>query len=159
MILSKISIACFLVRVTPNRVHRWIIYIALAFSTFCGTAFFFVALFQCSPVDYFWTRTGPGSCLAIDLIIDIAYVYSALSIVTDCTFTILPIWLVCRLQMDRRTKIALIPVLSMACIASCAVAVRLAYLEKFRTQDFLCMYKLPYGRHTYTLLVADDDSR
>ncbi|KAK6078917.1 integral membrane protein [Seiridium cupressi] len=137
MILSKASIAFFLVRIIPDRVHRWIVYVALGLSIFCGLAFFFVALFQCSPVEFFWTRTGPGSCISIDIIIDIVYTYSTLSIVTDFTFSILPIWLVWHLHMDKKTKVALIPILSMACAASCAVAVRLAYVENFRTDNFL----------------------
>lgn len=116
MILSKASIACFLIRITPDRVHRWIIYIALGVSVVCGVVFFFVALFQCSPVEYFWTRTGPGSCIPIDVIIDIVYAYSALSIITDFTFTILPIWMVWHLQMEKRMKFALIPILSLACM-------------------------------------------
>jgi hypothetical protein len=153
MILSKASIACFLLRITPNRIHRWIICSALGISVCCGLAFFFVALFQCSPVEYFWTRTGPGSCISIEVIIDFVYTYSALSIVTDFTFTILPVWLVCRLQMDRNVKLALIPILSMACIASCAVAVRLAYLQNFRTNDFLCTFSLHPG-HAFSEAVC-----
>ncbi|KAH6657221.1 hypothetical protein BKA67DRAFT_182988 [Truncatella angustata] len=115
MILSKTSIACFLVRITPHRIHRWIIYIALGLSIFCGLAFFCIALFQCLPIEYFWTRTGSGYCMAVDVIINIVYAYSAMSIITDSTFTILPVWLVWHLQMDKKTKLALIPILSMAC--------------------------------------------
>lgn len=137
MIFSKASIAVFLMRITPNRSHRLVIYCALGVSIFCGLVFFFVALFQCTPVSYFWTRTGPGSCISIDIIINVVYAYSALSIVTDFTFTLLPVYLVWNLQMDRRVKFALIPILSMGCVASCAVAVRMAYLENFHSNDFL----------------------
>jgi hypothetical protein len=116
MILSKTSIGFFLLRITPSRIHRYIIYVALGVTIFCSVAFFFIALFQCSPVSYFWTRTGSGSCISIDIIIDITYTYSAFAIITDLSLTILPIWLVWQLQMDRKTKMALIPVLGMACM-------------------------------------------
>lgn len=135
---SKASIAVFIMRITPNRSHRLVIYTALGVSIFCGLVFFFVALFQCTPVSYFWTRAGEGSCLSIDVIIDVVYAYSALSIITDFTFTLLPVYLVWNLQMDKRVKFALIPILSMGCVASCAVAVRMAYLENFHSNDFLC---------------------
>ncbi|KAH8682089.1 hypothetical protein BX600DRAFT_521505 [Xylariales sp. PMI_506] len=137
MILSKTSIACFLLRIATSRVHRWIIYISLGLTIFCSTAFFFIAMFQCHPVSYFWTRTGDGGCISVDVIIDITYTYSSLAILTDFTFTFLPIWLIMHLQMDRKTKIALIPILSMATIASCAVAVRLSYVQDFKNPDFL----------------------
>lgn len=137
MMFSKASIAVFIMRITPNRSHRLVIYTALGVSIFCGLVFFFVALFQCTPVSYFWTRAGEGSCLSIDVIIDVVYAYSALSIITDFTFTLLPVYLVWNLQMDKRVKFALIPILSMGCVASCAVAVRMAYLENFHSNDFL----------------------
>lgn len=159
MIFSKASIAVFLMRITPNRSHRLVIYCALGVSIFCGLVFFFVALFQCTPVSYFWTRTGAGSCISIDIIIDVVYAYSALSIVTDFTFTLLPVYLVWNLQMDRRVKFALIPILSMGCVASCAVAVRMAYLENFHSNDFLCKSLLrqspPFQLFTYSSPMLD----
>lgn len=116
MILAKCSIGFFLLRITPSKIHRYIIYAALGLTIFCTVAFFFIALFQCSPVWWFWVRSGPGSCIDIDIIIDITYAYSATAIITDVTLTVLPIMLVWKLQMDRKTKIALIPILGMACM-------------------------------------------
>lgn len=52
----RLSIAVFLIRICSERIYKIIIYatmvMVLAFSTF----YFFVILFQCSPVDYFWNR-------------------------------------------------------------------------------------------------------
>ncbi|KAK6065516.1 integral membrane protein [Seiridium cupressi] len=138
MIFSKTSIAFFLFRLTPLKPQRMTIYAALGISIFISTGFFFIAMFQCWPVSFFWTRVpGTGSCIPIDIIISVTYVYSAFAIITDFTFTILPIWLVKDLQLDKRTKFALIPILSLAALASCAVAVRLAYVQKFHDPDFL----------------------
>lgn len=141
MILVKSSIACFLLRLTPDRAHRIIIYIAWGLTVLCGIAFFFIAMFQCKPISFFWTRVvdpmSGGSCISIDTIIYVTYTYSAFSIITDFTFTILPICMVWQLQMSLRTKFALLPILSMAAVASCAVVVRLKYVENFRGNDFL----------------------
>ncbi|ETS80652.1 hypothetical protein PFICI_08181 [Pestalotiopsis fici W106-1] len=141
MILVKSSIACFLLRLTPDRTHRIIIYIAWWLTVVCGIIFFFIAMFQCRPISFFWTRVADpasgGSCISIDTIVYVTYTYSAFSIITDFTFTILPIWMVWQLQMSLRTKIAIIPILGMAAVASCAVVVRLAYVENFRGNDFL----------------------
>lgn len=115
MIFSKMSIAYFLFRLTPYKPQRITIYVALGISIFIGTAFFFIALFQCSPVSFFWTRVpGTGSCISVDIIINITYVYSAFAIATDFTFTLLPIWLVKGLHLDKKTKLALIPILGLA---------------------------------------------
>jgi hypothetical protein len=53
MILSKISIGVFLLRVTVQKIHKWIIYAAMAITGFTGAVFFFVTVFQCTPISYF----------------------------------------------------------------------------------------------------------
>ncbi|KAI1839621.1 hypothetical protein JX265_013959 [Neoarthrinium moseri] len=118
MIFSKASIAFFLLRLTPIWSQRVTIYATLGVSTLISVAFFFVAMLQCLPVSFFWTRlAGTGSYF---------------------TFTFLPVWLVKGLQVDKSTKFALVPILSLGATASCAVAVRLAYIQSFRDSDFLC---------------------
>jgi hypothetical protein len=52
MVTSKISIGLFLLRVTIQKVHKWIIYASVAVSAFTGGIFFFVTVFQCTPIRY-----------------------------------------------------------------------------------------------------------
>jgi hypothetical protein len=139
MILSKISIGCFLLRISVKRTHTWIIYSAMFVSTFACAAFFFVTLFQCNPVKYFWAKSLPnGTCINNTVIIGLGFVYSIFSIIADFTFALLPAALVWNLQLKRRTKIALIPLLTMGCVASAAVIARLPFLTKLNSPDFLC---------------------
>ncbi|KAF2645431.1 hypothetical protein P280DRAFT_389644 [Massarina eburnea CBS 473.64] len=139
MITAKISIGIFLLRVTVRALHRWIIYTAMALSVFAGLAFFFVTLFQCSPISFFWDRfTGlQGGCVDVNVIIGLTFLYSGVAAISDATFGILPIFLVWNLNMSRNSKLMLIPILSMACIASLAVFVRMAFVMDFRSADFL----------------------
>ncbi|KAJ8106098.1 hypothetical protein OPT61_g9766 [Boeremia exigua] len=138
MILSKISIGCFLLRISVKRLHSWIIYTAMFVSTFACTAFFFVTLFQCNPVRYFWAKSMEGgTCIDSNVIIGLGFVYSIFSIIADFTFALLPAFLVWNLQLTRRTKIALIPLLTMGCVASAAVIARLPFLSKLNSPDFL----------------------
>ncbi|KAF1923381.1 uncharacterized protein M421DRAFT_425909 [Didymella exigua CBS 183.55] len=138
MILSKISIGCFLLRISVKRIHTWIIYAAMFVSTFACTAFFFVTLFQCHPIRYFWAKSLPdGICINNTVIIALGFVYSIFSIIADFTFALLPAALVWNLQLKRRTKIALIPLLTMGCVASAAVIARLPSLPKLNSPDFL----------------------
>jgi hypothetical protein len=139
MILSKISIGCFLLRISIKRIHTWIIYGAMFVSTAACTAFFLVTLFQCKPIKYFWAKSLPdGTCINNTVIIALGFVYSIFSIVADFTFALLPAALVWNLQLKRRTKIALIPLLTMGCVASAAVIARLPFLSKLNSPDFLC---------------------
>ncbi|UKZ49109.1 hypothetical protein TrVGV298_003349 [Trichoderma virens] len=142
MIFSKASIGYFLLKIVIDRTQRIIIYAALSITVLWGAIFFLVTVLQCKPVSFFWTRLlpgtpQPGTCLDIMIIEAITYVYSAFSIISDFTFAILPMFLVWKLQMERRMKIVLVPILSMGCIASVAVAVRFGYIKKFSDPDFL----------------------
>ncbi|KAI1484399.1 hypothetical protein F5X96DRAFT_457312 [Biscogniauxia mediterranea] len=140
MIASKISIGIFLLRIAVQRIHHYIIYVNLLLTVVTGIVFFFVTLFQCNPIPYFWLRYGgtvEGSCIDVGIIVALTYLYSAFSVICDFTFAILPIFLIWGLQMEKRTKVALIPILSMGCVASSAVVVRLAYVQDFMDPDFL----------------------
>lgn len=142
MIFSKISIGIFLLRIIVERIQVWFIYIALAINVMTGLVFFFVTTLQCQPVSYFWHKEQTGKCIPIGIIIALTYLYSSLNIICDFTFALLPIFIVRKLNMKRRMKVAIIPLLSMGCIASSAVVVRLFYVETFRNPDFLCKYSL-----------------
>ncbi|KAI0132357.1 hypothetical protein BJ170DRAFT_245328 [Xylariales sp. AK1849] len=154
MICSKISIGVFLLRIAILKVHRLIIYGLLCLTVFTGLVFFFVTLFQCHPISYFWYKVGnEGTCIDVKIIAALTYLYSAFSVICDFTFALLPIHIIQGLQMDRRVKLALIPILSIACVlvcyhhlvlvsadlsrASVAVVVRFAYIKDFENPDFL----------------------
>lgn len=117
MIMSKLSIGWFLLRIAIKRIHAWTIYFAMFISVIVGIVFFFVTLFQCKPISYFWRKhTQTGQCMSIEVIVALGYVYSAFSIISDFTFAILPVFLVWNLQLNTKTKWALIPLLTMGCM-------------------------------------------
>ncbi|KAF2704937.1 hypothetical protein K504DRAFT_104160 [Pleomassaria siparia CBS 279.74] len=137
MICSKVSIGCLLLRIAVRRLHFWICYGAISISMVAGATFFFVTMFQCKPISFFWNKDQHGSCIASTVIVGLAYLYSTFSIISDFTFALLPGFLVWNLQLKNRTKLALIPLLTMGCIASSAVIARLPYLSMFNSPDFL----------------------
>lgn len=117
MIFAKLSIGFLLLRISVKRIHTWILYAAMLTTIVAGGTFFFVTVFQCWPVSYFWNRrTQSGSCVVNDVIVGLAYTYSAFSIISDFTFAIIPAFLVWNLQMKRKAKIALIPLIIMGCM-------------------------------------------
>ncbi|KND93230.1 hypothetical protein TOPH_02471 [Tolypocladium ophioglossoides CBS 100239] len=137
MVSSKLSFALFLLRITTTRIHAWIIHSASLGVVVAGIVFFFVTLFQCRPISYFWDRGQPGECLEMDVIMAIAYLYSAFSVITDFTFAILPGFVIWNLKLNARAKFALIVLIAMGCAASSAVVVRFGYLMRFKDPDFL----------------------
>lgn len=138
MITVKISIGLFLLRITIKPIQRWIIYIVMGLTVLTGLVFFFVTLLQCAPISFFWDKfSQTGWCVNVDVIIALTFLYSVISVVCDFTFALLPIFLIWNLNMSSNTKLMLIPILGMACVASIAVLCRMAYVMDFKDPDFL----------------------
>jgi hypothetical protein len=116
MIFAKVSIGMFLLRVTIRPIHRWIINIAMGLTVLTGLVFFFVTLLQCNPMSFFWNQKQTGSCVPIDVIIALTFLYSVVSVICDFTFAILPVFLVWNLNMSLKTRSLLVPILGMACV-------------------------------------------
>ncbi|KAL4778091.1 hypothetical protein BJX76DRAFT_344165 [Aspergillus varians] len=141
-IACKISVCIFLMRITVKQLHIWILYTAMVLTVIAGLIFMFIMLLQCKPIEYFWTRTAldpttKGHCVSIESVVTMTYVYSALAALCDFTVGILPIFIVHKLHMRKKTKVAVVGILGMACIASSAVIVRIPYVKTFRDPDFL----------------------
>jgi hypothetical protein len=116
MIFCKLSIGFLLLRISIKRIHTWILYLAMVVSIIAGGTFFFVIIFQCNPVNYFYKKDQHGTCVSNDVIVALGYIYSIFSIISDFTFAIIPGFLVWDLQLKRRAKVALIPLITMGCM-------------------------------------------
>ncbi|EYE93364.1 putative integral membrane protein, partial [Aspergillus ruber CBS 135680] len=139
----KVSVCIFLLRITVKREQIYILYCVMGLTAICGLAFMLIMLLQCKPLQYFWTRSAldpsiPGSCMNVQIVIAMTYVYSAFAAICDFTVGILPIFLVRNLSMRRQTKMAVVGILGMACIASSAVIIRIPWVYTFEeVNDFL----------------------
>lgn len=117
--IAKISIALALLRLTVAKLHTILLWVVIGVSTVVGLVFWFMLTLQCQPVQYFWQRMRPGAsgtCMNVDHLIDIAYVYSVFATVCDFILGLLPIALVWNLQMNTKTKAALAGILSLGCM-------------------------------------------
>jgi hypothetical protein len=98
----KASIGIMLIRLTVSKTQRYILYVNIAVTQIYSLFFFFVFLFQCYPSSYFWERVADpnakGSCMNPQI--------------ADWTFSILPVFLVWNLQMDKKEKASVIAILA-----------------------------------------------
>jgi hypothetical protein len=113
--MLKIAIGFFLLRVSVHKVHIWIIRIIIAGAAFFGTAYFFIALFQCNPVSAWWEHgAGTKYCMTPQVIVGTTYAASVINSLADWTFGILPIFIVWNLEMARRQKVMVAAILAFA---------------------------------------------
>ena len=120
-VLLKFSMGIFLLRIATAKPIRYTIYLILI-ATLAATGFFFFHfMFQCWPVSFFWQRLGfndkaQGKCIPEDQILKSAYAYSAITCGVDFALCLVPVWMVSKLQLNRRTKFSVIGVLSLWCL-------------------------------------------
>ncbi|KAE8389780.1 hypothetical protein BDV23DRAFT_156481 [Aspergillus alliaceus] len=137
-VVAKVSIALALLRLTVAKLHSILLWVVIAISIIVGLVFWFMLTLQCQPVSHFWQRTKPGTCMDTGSLVNIAYVYSVFATICDFILGLLPIALVWNLQMNTKTKAALAGILSLGCIASAAVIIRIPYLHHYKDIEFLC---------------------
>lgn len=120
MIAAKVSVALSLLRITPvtKRAYRLIINIVMYTTVVSLLVFALLCIFQCNPVPYFWQRAlgATGTCISMNFVVAFTYIISVSSAICDFTFALLPIFLIKNLNMSKNSKLALIPILSMACM-------------------------------------------
>ncbi|KAK5130562.1 hypothetical protein LTR08_001942 [Meristemomyces frigidus] len=131
-VLLKVAIGLFLLRIATKPLHIWIIRIISICTVIFGSALAFIILFQCWPIRAFWTLDpNDGKCIEWRILSGLIYGISALNIVADWTFGILPIFIVRGLVMSRRQKVLVSCILAFAAIGSTATIVRMPYIHTF----------------------------
>ncbi|TVY40375.1 Satratoxin biosynthesis SC1 cluster protein [Lachnellula occidentalis] len=136
----KASIGVLLLKIAVSKIHRAIIWTVLIVTEVYCVVFFFLFVFQCTPVNYFWTRYSgaTGHCINPIITINAVYAYSAISCWADWTISILPVFLVWNLQMNSRTKVSVACILLVCAIASTATIIRIPYIKGLKNEtDFL----------------------
>jgi len=138
----KVAVGLVLRRFTTNRVHIWIIWILCAATILVCTVYFFIALFQCSPISYWWDLdpTSKGSCISPYPLMITSYAASALNSLADWCFGILPIFIVRRLHVRRHTKYVVGGILSFAAVGCIATLIRMPYVKQFKTNKNEWLY-------------------
>lgn len=103
---------------TTRKIHIYIIWMIMALSFIYGTYMFFLVIFQCWPISFFWKKSLKGHCVDPVLFTYSTYGHAAVSASADWTFGILTAFIVQDLQMNRRTKIS---VFLLLCVANVCV--------------------------------------
>ncbi|ROW01703.1 hypothetical protein VSDG_01989 [Cytospora chrysosperma] len=139
-VMVRTSVAIFLLRVASTPVHRWIIWANLGVVYIISIVFFFIVTFQCSPPRYFYDqiRGQQGSCVNLNIVPNVTIAHSAIGATSDLIFASLPIVMLWKVQLNKRTKLVIALLLSMGFVAGIVLLVRIPYVERLAiTPDFL----------------------
>jgi hypothetical protein len=116
--MLKISVGFFLLRVSVDLKHIWILRVSMMLTAIFGLSYFFIAVFQCLPVSAFWEENprAEGYCMADKPILIMTYTASCLNCIADWIFGILPAFIVWSLKMPLKTRILVIVLLGFAAV-------------------------------------------
>lgn len=137
----KVSVSLFLLRIAVDRPHVWMLRMMALWICVCGTAYLFMAIFQCQPPYIWWTESprAPGKCWDDKVVLGMDILASIFNCTADWALVILPIFVLKSLQMERRTKIMVGCLLSFAAVGSTATFIRIFFLPRLlQGDDFLC---------------------
>lgn len=113
----RTSVAVFLLQIAVQRVHRRIIIGVMVAFWVVTIPLFFVALFQCQPVSYFWMQPFPnvprGKCMDGSVMYIVSVIHSVISACCDWTLGIIPVFMLWKVQLSMKTKLTLFLLLSM----------------------------------------------
>lgn len=156
MWLIKLSIGLFLFRLAARRRYQYILGISIAVVGIWSLVLFFWNVFQCSPVQAQWDYTilekdPKAHCVSVDEIVNAAYALSALTILSDWLYALLPIPMIWHVKMTIQAKWSVVGVLGLGVFASIATLIRLGFLADITdTSDILRKF-LCFFRHTYII--------
>ncbi|KAB8213983.1 hypothetical protein BDV33DRAFT_209697 [Aspergillus novoparasiticus] len=131
----KLSIGVLLLRFTIQPIYTFVIYLLMSGTVVVGVAYAMFIIFHCHPVSDFWTFQQSG-CVDSSLWLDFSYTASALSALADWMYGILPIFVIWKLQVSKRTKAIVAGVLGFGAIGSIATVIRTSYIRTLKDPDF-----------------------
>ncbi|KAL8701532.1 MAG: hypothetical protein Q9201_004861 [Fulgogasparrea decipioides] len=137
LMLSKISICLFLLRLSSFRKLRLGLYALIAFLITSHVPLFFLIIFQCSPVSKYWTHPldGPGVCFTKATVETIIIVQGVFSILSDFICATFPIVLLWDVPLSKRTKVALCLLMGLGVFTGIICIVRTSFSAQIKSSD------------------------
>ncbi|MCJ1381222.1 hypothetical protein MMC17_004331 [Xylographa soralifera] len=120
---------------TSKRLHLWI-NITIIFMLAWGVAVLFGSIFSCNPINAFWDFELQGTPGVYCINFQAFWISVAVpNILTDVLILAMPIWQVWKLQLNRRSKIALTFIFLLGSFVIIASIIRLVSLTQINITD------------------------
>ncbi|KAL7770288.1 hypothetical protein CFE70_000221 [Pyrenophora teres f. teres 0-1] len=117
--LLKFAIGYFYLRFAIEPWHVRFTQLLMAGTVLCGLIYFFLVMFQCTPISEFWNEHPASSkCLSKGPTLGISYSLSVINAIADWAFGLLPCFIVWKMDLRRKTKILVAGILAFAAIDS-----------------------------------------
>lgn len=103
--MLKLSILFFYLRIFPDTKVRRLIWMTIIFDAIFGTIFFFLAIFQCRPISFYWKRWDGehyGKCFDVNAM---AFANAGISIALDAWMLVLALSHIIHINLHWKRKV------------------------------------------------------
>lgn len=103
--LLKMSLLFFYLKIFPNKTVRQLLWGTIGYNAIWGIAFILLAIFQCQPISYYWTKWDGehhGTCISTN---SLGWANAITSIVLDIWMVAIPLSQLKGLQLHFKKKI------------------------------------------------------
>jgi hypothetical protein len=130
--MVRLSVGLLLIRISQTRAHKITIWIITGLMLATSISFFFVTMFQCRPISYFWnwSPTAVGKCGRHTVLANVGYAHMTVSFIADWTLGLLPIWLLRDVPIDGKTKAGIAVLLGFGLLAGVAALARIPFIKQ-----------------------------
>jgi hypothetical protein len=129
LMLTKVSILLFYMRVFPSRGFHMLCNTLLGFVVLAGTVILLCQLLQCLPVRFNWDKSiHNAKCINVNAL---TYAHAGINIFQDVLILALPIPWIMRLKLQPNQKIGLVIMFQVGAFACVTAVVRLRFLAEF----------------------------
>ncbi|KAF2663838.1 hypothetical protein BT63DRAFT_112947 [Microthyrium microscopicum] len=154
--ILKISLAIFFLRaICIQKWHKYTVYMAVTLSSLLSVAFFFFTIFQCGTfrniLEFSLKRATGEKCVSGPGAVAMGYTHAIITLTTDLTFALLPMWVLKDTLMGKREKATVVFILTLAVGGSVASIVRLKFIP-FLGSTSLDFYATSLGLGQWSLI-------
>ncbi|KAK2034863.1 hypothetical protein LX32DRAFT_608051 [Colletotrichum zoysiae] len=134
----KASISITLMRITTQKAYHYILIGLLILCSVVSTTSIIVILNQCHPLERYWDKSVPGTCMKPSSATAMSYISSAVNVITDISVATIPIVLLRHVQMRSQLKFYIRILFGLGLLAGVASTIRLGFTNAYmETTDFL----------------------
>ncbi|KAF2277449.1 uncharacterized protein EI97DRAFT_449566 [Westerdykella ornata] len=131
IVMLKASLLFFYYHIFPGARVRRLTIVTMVVNAMYGIAFVVTAIFQCSPISYYWHRWDgehEGTCININAL---AWANAAVSIALDFWMLAIPLFQVAHLQLAWKKKVGVAMMFCVGTFVTIVSILRLQYLVHF----------------------------
>lgn len=138
VIMVKVAVGFFLLRVIVVPWQKYIIWGTLVVSTGWGLFMFFGTVFQCDPPSYFWNQNQEGNCNNKTGGVGVGYIQAAISALADFIFAGIPFFMLRHSNLGWKKRAAIYFIMSLGSYAAITTLIRVRTIDDLsQNADYL----------------------